>query len=430
MDLISQSAQLKPLSPALQSLRLRGSEFVRSRGLPTRKDENWKYTSVKALTESQFLSSLRAEVRPSHDTLKAISSQLCPGFYHVVFVNGFLDRTLSNFEEAPGVLSWSIDADQLVGVGEVTEKSSDLFADAFEAMNAAYLGQGISLKLEKGASLDKPLQIHFHTSLEGGEALMVHPRLRLEMGERSHATFFESYSGEASASYFVNARTDLLVGHSAKLLWVRLQEESHQATQIARTSIHPSKDSDVTYLTLSLGALLCRQNLTVTLNETAATLKAFGITAVGGHQHADHSTLIDHVSGGCTTTQIYKSLLDGESRVVFDGKINIRPNAQKAFSEQLNNNLLLSSKAEADSKPQLMIEADDVKAAHGSTVGQLNKEELFYLMSRGLSRQLAVPLLSYGFLAGVLDQIEHEALRNWLDAILRRNFARFQPGVD
>lgn len=429
-DLISQSEQLKALAKPLQDLRLRGTEFVRARGLPTRKDENWKYTSVKTLTESTFVSSLQKEVRPSHNTLKAASEQLCPGFHHVVFVNGILDRTLSNFDDLSKDLTWSVEAENLAGVGEVAEKSSEAFADAFDAMNAAYLGQGLSLVLKSGASLGKPLQVHFHTSLEGGASLMVHPRLRLEVGDHSNITVVESYSGDVDANYFVNSRTDLVVGQSAKVLFVRLQNESQKATQIGRTAIRPMTGSDVTYLTVSLGAQLCRQNLDVVLNETGATLKAFGITAVAGTQHTDHSTLIDHVAGGCTTTQTYKSLLDGESRVVFDGKINIRPNAQKAFSEQLNNNLLLSSKAEADSKPQLMIEADDVKAAHGSTVGQMNKEELFYLMSRGLSRQVAVPLLSYGFLAGILDQIENEELRAWLDAGLRRSFTRFNTEVE
>ncbi|HRO66462.1 MAG TPA: SufD family Fe-S cluster assembly protein, partial [Pseudobdellovibrionaceae bacterium] len=141
-----------------------------------------------------------------------------------------------------------------------------------------------------------------------------------------------------------------------------------------------------------------------------------GLSVSTDSQHVDNTTDIDHRVGACDTEQIYKSLLDGESRAVFNGRIYIRPQAQKANSSQLNNNLLMSSKAEADSQPQLMIEADDVKAAHGSTVGHLNAEELFYLRSRGIPRRVAVPLLAYGFLADLLEDIDHEGMKAWVGA--------------
>lgn len=403
MDLLPRPENLKPLSPELDRVRRLAAEHFAARGLPTRHDEDWRYTSVKMLKDRAFESTLADKKLPSHETMKRIATDLDPRFFNIVFVNGLLDKTLSDLEDLPKELEWS---------EAVT--AADEFNDSFEALNAAWLGQGLTLRLRKDSSLEKPLRVHFHVSLENGPALMVNPRLHLHVGERSSLTLVESYSGQEDASYFVNAFTGIEVGASAKLVHVRLQEESLLAAHIGRSRLRSGENSELLHLVMSTGALLCRHNLDMAFEKTGVTAKLLGLAALAGEQHGDNTGEIDHRVGGCTSIQTYKNLLDGKSRAVFSGKIRIRPHAQKALSEQLNNNLLLSREAEADSKPMLMIEADDVKAAHGSTVGQLDKEELFYLMSRGLSRKVAIPLLAAGFLAELVDLVENETVHGWL----------------
>lgn len=412
MNLLPPLDKLKPLSGA--PLREKAFNYVSEKGLPTRKDEDWRYTSLKALNDGGFTSAISQPVLPSHDTLKFVSTQLGEWSYNVVFVNGVLDRTLSAMDDLPNLISWS------EGAG-VTG-----FVDTMEALNVATMGQGLTLKVKDGALLDKPLRVHFHTSLEGGSPLMVSPRLNLQVGDRAEATIVESYSGAASAKYFVNAHTEVAIGAGAKVNYVRAQDESREALHVGRTRLHPGAHSELVTLVSALGAKLNRHTLELVLESSEIKAKVLGLVAGTGDQHADNMTDIDHRVGGCTTEQVYKSLLGGKSRSVFSGRIRIRPNAQKANSDQLSKNLLLSSEAEADARPQLMIEADDVKATHGTTVGQLSADELFYLMSRGLSREKAVPLLAAGFLADLVHEIPNEATKTWMLERLDQVLADFK----
>lgn len=416
MNFLSSLSKLKPLTGDLEESRRRGAEFFSAQGLPTRKDEAWKYTSVKALTEFNFASALAEEVRPSHETLKALSGRLSDGFCNLVVVNGRLDRTLSDLGDLPTGLS----------VEETVAAPRTEFGDSFEALSAAYLGQGLILKVAPQTAVNQPVRVLFYTHLEGGPALMVHPRLVVELGESAKLTLLESYEGQTGARYFVNPQTEIRLDRSARLQIARAQDDSSQAFHIGRSRIDLGESSELTHLSFTSGAILCRHQVDLILSQPQAFARIDGAYAVSGVQHVDHHTLIDHRVGHCTTTQTYKGLLDGTSRAVFHGEVRIRPGAQKANSEQLNNNLLLKSTAEADSQPRLLIEADDVKATHGSTVGHLNEEELFYLMSRGLSRAQAIPLLSRGFLAGLFESFENENLKTALWSQLNGAIAKLQ----
>ncbi|MNT16613.1 FeS cluster assembly protein SufD [compost metagenome] len=181
-------------------------------------------------------------------------------------------------------------------------------------------------------------------------------------------------------------------------------------------------------LAFSTGASLSRHTLEVSLKGEGSNSEILGVYAGRANQHIDNTTLIDHAVGACNTNQLYKGILDDSARSAFCGKVLIQKNAQKADSAQLNNNLLLSSKAEADSKPMLEIYADDVKAAHGSTVGQLDKEELFYLLSRAIPKDKAISMLSYGFLSEVIYKLNDESIQKWLSKHLDATFARLHVG--
>lgn len=412
MDLLASVSQLKPLDSVLQNRREKGAEFFRTHGLPTRQHQDWKYTSVNILKEAQYRSSLLSEEALTHESLRDLAGELSGDFDKAVFINGVLNKTLSNIESWPSEIKWSTE----VRPGKSEPK------DAFEALSDVYAGQAFSLKIPAEYSMERPFRLHFHTTSQ--EAKMVHPKIEVEIGERSSARLVESYSSDHSVGHFMNSQTEIRVKPNAKLTWIRLQEEGAKSIHIGKTQIHPGTQSQIVHLVVSTGAVLSRHELEMRVEEPAIHAQILGLTASARDQHLDNTTLIDHVVGGGTTVQTYKSLLDGESRTVFNGRIFIRPKAQKVDSAQRNNNLLMSPKAEADSQPQLMIEADDVKAAHGSTVGHLDEEELFYLQSRGLSRAKALPLLAYGFLAEGLDSIDDPLLVNWLGGRLKKTFAR------
>ncbi|MBV2169821.1 MAG: Fe-S cluster assembly protein SufD [Bdellovibrio sp.] len=404
-------SQAYPAEGALASFRQAGYDYALNKGLPTRKDEEWHYTSVKVLSEVNFMPSAFNPVEPNHDTILEIKKRLNPAFTNVVFFNGVLNKTLS--EELPTGFS----------LRELSEYPNH-FDDAFDALNGAYLAKPFALSLAKETSVEKPVNFIFFTSVEGGPALMVHPRLYVEVGARSSVKFMESYYGKAGVSYFVNSVLDLHVGESAKVTYVRVQGDNESAINIGRTRLCVEKNANLESLAFATGAGLSRHTLEVVLKGPGSNSEILGVYAVQGSQHVDNTSLIDHAVGECNTNQLYKGILDGESRAVFCGKVLIQKGAQKANSAQLNNNLILSSKAEADSKPSLEIYADDVKAAHGSTVGQLNREELFYLQSRAIPKEKAIPMLSYGFLSEVIYKISDENIQKWLSRQLDEAFSR------
>ncbi|MFS4458775.1 Fe-S cluster assembly protein SufD [Bdellovibrio sp. HCB2-146] len=404
-------AKVSPAQGALASFRQAGYDYALKKGLPTRKDEEWHYTSVKALNETEFVSSALNPVEPNHETMTAIKKHLNSEFTNVVFFNGVLNKTLSN--ELPHGFT----------LRELSEYPTH-FDDAFDALNGAYLTKPMVLSLAKETSVEKPVNFVFFTAAENTSSVMVHPRVQLDVGSRSSVRILESHYGMGPA-YFVNSVMDLHVGDSAKVTYVRVQSEDDKAINIGRTRIRVEKNATLESLAFATGASLSRHTLDVILAGPGSTSEINGVYAVRGTQHVDNTTLIDHAVGDCNTNQLYKGILDGQAKAAFCGKVLIEKNAQKANSAQLNNNLLLSSKAEADSKPMLEIYADDVKAAHGSTVGQLNKEELFYMLSRAIPKKKAIEMLSYGFLSEVIYKVSDESIQKWLSAHLDQVFSKF-----
>lgn len=402
--------QAQPAQGALAALRKAGFDYAKEKGLPTRKDEAWHYTSVKALSEKEFVASSFQPTEPSHDTFLDIKKNMNPDFTNIVFFNGVLNKTLSD------------DMPEGLEIRELTNYPQK-FDDTFDALNGAYLVNPLLVTLKKETSVENPVNFLFYTSAQGGAAVMVHPRVLVQVGARSSLKVLESHYGEKK-SYFVNSVFDLHVGDSAKVIYVRVQADGEEAINIGRSRIRLEANANLESLAFSVGAKLSRHNLDLTLAGKGSNSEILGVYAVRGNQHVDNTSLIDHAVGECNTNQLYKGILDDEGRAVFVGKVLIRKDAQKANSAQLNNNLLLSRQAEADSKPCLEIYADDVKAAHGSTVGQLNREELFYLLSRAISNDKAIAMLSYGYLSEVLYKISDDGIQKWLSRHLDEVFAR------
>lgn len=422
MNLLTHFDQFATKIPArggVVSLREKALEFLNAKGLPTRKDEDWKYTSVKVLNDEVFVPAGVNDQQPSHETLKAIQSKLNPAFINIVFHNGVFNKTLSSVDELPKGVQFK----------ESAEASTAHFKDSFEALNAAYFTKNYLLEIFQDLSVDKVVNFVFYSSLEGGPSVMVNPQVTLKVGARASAKFLESYYGQSDSRYFVNSQVNVQLEESAKLIAVRLQSDSTQAVNIGRSNYTLGKSSHLHSLVFSTGAALSRHNLSLELKQPQAFAVVDGVYVTKGSQHVDNATVIDHQVGNCDTSQHYKGILADRSRAVFNGKVIIRHGALKANSAQLNNNLLLSREAEADSQPRLEIYADDVKASHGSTVGQLNREELFYLESRAIAPEVAIPMLSFGYASELIYKLENEELQSWLNKELHEAFKGLQVAV-
>jgi Fe-S cluster assembly protein SufD len=299
-------------------------------------------------------------------------------------------------------------------------------ADGFAALNTAFLGEGAFVYLPKGINVDAPIHLLF---IETGshDGSMFSPRVLVFAEEGSVARIIESYESAGESRYFTNTVAEVFVGDSARVTHYKVQRESEQAFHVATTAAQIGRAGVYDLTTVTLGARLSRHGIDVRMAQEGAECWVDGLYHVGSGQHADTHSAIDHAAPRCTSHQLYKGILDGDARAVFNGKVFVRHGAQGTDARQTNKNLLLSPDARVDTKPQLEIFADDVKCAHGATVGQLEEEELFYLKSRGLHDDLARNLLTYGFAEELVEKIKIESIKRQLDeAILNRLHARLE----
>jgi Fe-S cluster assembly protein SufD len=299
--------------------------------------------------------------------------------------------------------------------------------DAFSALNTAFAGGGAFVLVPKDVEVAAPLQLLFLTAAgEGGAAAF--PRVLVVAEANSRLDLIETYAAAGGdAEYFTDAVVEVFVGEGARVTHVKVQDEGAGAFHVASTRADVRRDGAYELTTVTLGAQLSRHGIEVLLGSEGASCRVDGLYIVGTGQHADTHSLIDHRVPRCTSRQNYKGILDGRSRAVFNGRVFVREGAHQTDAEQSNKNLLLSTEARVDTKPQLEILNDDVKCSHGATVGQLEEEELFYLLSRGLHPDLARNLLTYGFAEEVIKGIRYESIRAQLDeAILNRLHARLE----
>ena len=413
-------------------LRLRESAMERFEhvGFPTTDVEDWKYTNVAPIAKSTFVpvvANSRSEINA-----EVVASFNCPeASSRLVFVNGVYRADFSSSENLPtGVVVADL-TEALAGEHEFILRShlarpSDNESDGFCALNAAFLRHGALIYLPQGAQVSAPIQLLF-LAAPAPQPAAIFPRVLIVAERESAATLIESYASAEESPSFTNAVVEVFVGENARVTHYKVQRESERAFHIATTNAELERSGVYDLTTITLGAQLSRHGITVKLAHEGAECWVDGLYLVGSGQHADTHSLIDHSSPHCTSHQLYKGILDGKSRAVFNGKVFVHKDAQKTDAQQSNKNLLLSNEARVDTKPQLEIYADDVKCAHGATVGQLEEEELFYLVSRGLHTDLARNLLTYGFAEELVEKIKIESIKRGLDeAILNRLHARLE----
>ena len=412
--------------------RLREGAFARFEelGFPTTDEEDWKYTNVAPLARKTF--------RPASQATSELESSAVEPFVsaearrsRLVFVNGRYSPEHSSLEAIPSEvtieeLGAALAGEQGAVLWEHLGRLSGEGSGAFDALNTAFHGGGALLRVPEGVALAAPVQLLFLTA-SGDEAAVAFPRVLVIAERDSRLDLIETYAAVGDAEYFTDAVVEVFVGEGARVTHYKVQDEADSAFHVASTRAEVSKDGAYDLTTVTLGARLSRHDIEVTLTSPGAECHVDGLYIVGTGQHTDTHSLIDHREPNCTSRQTYKGILDGKSRAVFNGRVYVHEGAHQTDAQQSNKNLLLSAEARVDTKPQLEIYNDDVKCAHGATVGQLEEEELFYLLSRGLHPDLARNLLTYGFAEEIVASIKFESIRAQLDgAILNRLHARLE----
>ncbi|HJV84260.1 MAG TPA: Fe-S cluster assembly protein SufD [Noviherbaspirillum sp.] len=403
--------------PWLARVRKSALDQFAQRGFPTRKDEDWKYTSVAALEKMNF------RVEPdgrAHTGANPLMDRfaLASDIGHVlVFHNGRFAPWLSAIGKLPDGARLVSLADALEAAPEALEPylASEEPQSAFGALNGAFMADGAYLHLKRGTVLEAPVHLLF-LSTEPGFAN--HVRNVIVAEEGAQATVIEHYAGIDGATYFNNVVTRIFAAGNAAIEHHKLQQEGSGAFHVAGIHAVQQRDSRLESHSISFGAALARNDITTAFDGNGCEVTLNGLYLVGGTQHVDHHTRIDHRQPNGTSREHYRGVLEGQSHAVFNGKVIVQPGAQKTNAYQANHNLLLSRDAEVDTKPELEIYADDVKCNHGATVGQLDEAQLFYLRSRGIDEAVARSLLVHAFAHDVIERIRVASLRTRLEQIL------------
>ncbi len=414
--------------PWFERLRGAAKERFAELGLPDVKNEEWKYTNVAPIARMDFNSPAGRVDSPDAKLSElgfpeTMESQL-------VFVNGKLRSDLSSIAALPeGVVAIDLaDAITDARVKELVWKhlaqEADYVSEHFIALNTALMSRGAFVLIPKGITVNVPILLQF---ISDGSERTSFPRVLLIAEENSAATVIENYVSTGDEEYFTNAVVEIVLKDGARLEHYKVQRESLGSFHIATTAADLGAAASYDSTTINFGAQLSRHEINVRMDNEGAECWVDGLYVVTTGQHTDTHSLIDHRKPHCTSHQLYKGILDGKSRAVFNGKVFVRHDAQKTDAMQTNKNLLLSNDARVDTKPQLEILADDVKCAHGAAVGQIEEDELFYLETRGIHTDLARNLLTYGFAEEVIGKIKIESIRAQLDeAVLNRLNARLE----
>ncbi|MGV8996557.1 MAG: Fe-S cluster assembly protein SufD [Parvibaculaceae bacterium] len=388
-------------------------EFAAS-GLPHRRLEDWRYTDLARVLEKATLTPAPAHksdvTLPDASAIKVFAAADC---HVVVFANGVMKTKISDLPSGVTFVSLgdALSADWAKALVET--RVSKAQATNVMALNLALMRDGFGLHIAKGAKLDKPLHL-VHLATDDGAS---HQRNLIQLEEGAEATIFESFVGAGAANYFSDLVTNVSLAADARFTLVKVQDEAKGGVHLATLTAALAERSYFSSFTMTLGGALSRDQAFVRFDGEGAEAHVNGATALRGRQHGDQFCIVDHAVPHCTSATLFRTVLDEASTGVFQGKVVVRPHAQKTDGRQMSNALLLSRDAAMNAKPELEIYADDVQCAHGSTIGELNREALFYLRSRGIDEQTARQLLISAFLDEAFETVPDVAAREGLRAL-------------
>ena len=390
-------------------------------GFPTarRGNEKWKYTSVRPLAAANFENPLVID-SPQNISVADLR-RVAPwndSWTTLVFLDGQYAANLSDHGDgATQIAMTSLAYAFKLGSPDVRNnlaKHADMDDDGFTALNTAFLRDGAYVNLPAGQIVDAPVHLIFVTTGQLDHAAS-YPRTLLIAGANSRVTVLESYVSLVQKPYFTNAVAEIVLEEGAQVEHYRLLLESADAFHVGTTRVHQGKDSSFSSASFAKGTAMARQDVQVTLDAPGASCSLNGLYMTSGEQHIDNLINIDHAQPYTKSRLYYKGILDGKSKAVFGGTVLVRKDAQKTDAQQTDKNLLLSRQAEVDSKPSLLIYADDVQCSHGATAGHIDKDTLFYMQSRGLDRETASRILIHAFASQIIDTVELEPFRDYLD---------------
>ena len=407
------------LSSPIHEMRTRSLNQFEEIGFPTKKEEAWKYTSIAKLLKNDY------SIFPKKETtieLKNVKKYFLYDIdtYKIVFIDGVYSPFLSDTTH-DGIdvclMSAALTRDKYKSIIEKYLNTIAKQDDSLTALNTAFTKEGAYIFIPKSVVAEKPIQIiHFSTSEQG--PMLLQPRNLIVAEENSQVQIFERHQSLVSHQVLTNSVTEIFAAENAIVDYYKVQNDLEEASLIDNTYVSQKGKSHVSVHTFSFGGKLIRNNLNFYQKGEYIDSTMKGITIIGDKQHVDHYTLVDHAQPNCESHQDYKGIYADKSVGVFNGKIYVNQIAQKTNAFQKNNNILLDDTATINTKPQLEIFADDVKCSHGCTIGQLDKDALFYLRSRGIPKKEAKGLLTYAFANNVLESVKIPAIKTRINKLI------------
>jgi Fe-S cluster assembly protein SufD len=395
----------------VHDLRRTGIERFKSLGFPTLREEEWRFTRTRPIAELDFRPAATASNVTENDIVsRTFDDSHC---HRLVFVNGYAAPSLSRIAKQRGVwmgplsLALSERADR---VKQLLGQRVNLDKQRFAALNTAFWSDGMYVEVADSVVLDKPVHV-VHVTVPGSAPAMTHPRLVVIADRSAEVTIVESHIALDDAPYFTNAVCEMVCGDNASITHWKVQRESTRAFHIAMQHATLATNARFSTMNVSMGGALVRNDVHTILDGEGIDARVDGLYLAGGRQHVDNHTYIRHAKPHCHSFELYKGILDGHARGVFNGRIFVDPIAQKTDAKQSNNCMLLSDDARINSNPQLEIFADDVKCTHGAAIGKHDEDAIFYMRSRGIRAAEARDLMVYAFASEVLERIGETALK-------------------
>lgn len=416
--------QLKDGNSELKNLRQQAFHSFTEKGIPTAKNEEWKYTRIGSLFNKEY----RFPVNSVSLSEQDLAAFRLPGHEQsniIIFVNGIFSAEYSKILSSDLVvfpLEEAAKNEYKQIVSTHLGHSSKYLKDGINALNTAFVHGGVFIHVEKGKIPEHPVYI-YNVNDSRSSNIFAQPRSLVHISQHAQLQIVETYATLGTSENFTNQVMEIVAEQDSRVEYYKIQNDTSLSSQVSTTHIHQVGKCFTHAVTISLNGGIVRNNFNVVMDAEHGEANLFGLYFQAGNSHIDNHTVVDNVKPHCLTNQLYKGVLNDNATGVFNGKIFVRQAAQKTNAYQSNKNILLSDGATVNAKPQLEIFADDVKCSHGCTVGQLDEEALFYLQSRGINEKMAKSLLVHAFAFDILEHINLSHIRDYVDELISKGLS-------